>query len=140
MGIEPTSEAWEASILPLYDARTLLIIHNYSKRLRALSGHFPYFPITCRKKPARTLPSGIWPVYRAVIAAELRPFVGEEQQDSSRTTPTYDYSRDETHASLLWEARASSRLDARTQAAPWSRAVAIRASTERQVSSQTEVP
>jgi hypothetical protein len=31
MGIEPTSEAWEASILPLYDARsfpTLLIIHN----------------------------------------------------------------------------------------------------------------
>jgi hypothetical protein len=31
MGIEPTSEAWEASILPLYDARSslyLLIIHN----------------------------------------------------------------------------------------------------------------
>jgi hypothetical protein len=26
MGIEPTSEAWEASILPLYDARSLLII------------------------------------------------------------------------------------------------------------------
>ena len=24
MGIEPTSEAWEASILPLYDARLLL--------------------------------------------------------------------------------------------------------------------
>ncbi len=24
MGIEPTSEAWEASILPLYDARSLL--------------------------------------------------------------------------------------------------------------------
>jgi hypothetical protein len=23
MGIEPTSEAWEASILPLYDARSL---------------------------------------------------------------------------------------------------------------------
>jgi hypothetical protein len=33
MGIEPTSEAWEASILPLYDARSrrlLLIIPNYS--------------------------------------------------------------------------------------------------------------
>jgi hypothetical protein len=26
MGIEPTSEAWEASILPLYDARRLLLI------------------------------------------------------------------------------------------------------------------
>jgi hypothetical protein len=24
MGIEPTSEAWEASILPLYDARSVL--------------------------------------------------------------------------------------------------------------------
>jgi hypothetical protein len=24
MGIEPTSEAWEASILPLYDARSCL--------------------------------------------------------------------------------------------------------------------
>ena len=31
MGIEPTSEAWEASILPLYDARSfcsLLIIRD----------------------------------------------------------------------------------------------------------------
>jgi hypothetical protein len=26
MGIEPTSEAWEASILPLYDARSVLIL------------------------------------------------------------------------------------------------------------------
>ena len=26
MGIEPTSEAWEASILPLYDARSLIEI------------------------------------------------------------------------------------------------------------------
>ena len=26
MGIEPTSEAWEASILPLYDARSGLIL------------------------------------------------------------------------------------------------------------------
>jgi hypothetical protein len=25
MGIEPTSEAWEASILPLYDARSCLL-------------------------------------------------------------------------------------------------------------------
>jgi hypothetical protein len=26
MGIEPTSEAWEASILPLYDARSSFVI------------------------------------------------------------------------------------------------------------------
>jgi hypothetical protein len=26
MGIEPTSEAWEASILPLYDARSMHIV------------------------------------------------------------------------------------------------------------------
>jgi hypothetical protein len=26
MGIEPTSEAWEASILPLYDARSMFLI------------------------------------------------------------------------------------------------------------------
>jgi hypothetical protein len=26
MGIEPMSEAWEASILPLYDARSLFFI------------------------------------------------------------------------------------------------------------------
>ena len=25
MGIEPTSEAWEASILPLYDARSITL-------------------------------------------------------------------------------------------------------------------
>jgi hypothetical protein len=33
MGIEPTSEAWEASILPLYDARS---DHYASKTLQAL--------------------------------------------------------------------------------------------------------
>ena len=35
MGIEPTSEAWEASILPLYDARSSanqLIVHNKETR------------------------------------------------------------------------------------------------------------
>jgi hypothetical protein len=29
MGIEPTSEAWEASILPLYDARSSLWPDDY---------------------------------------------------------------------------------------------------------------
>jgi hypothetical protein len=31
MGIEPTSEAWEASILPLYDARSFLQRIDYTK-------------------------------------------------------------------------------------------------------------
>ena len=30
MGIEPTSEAWEASILPLYDARSSLKLVDYT--------------------------------------------------------------------------------------------------------------
>jgi hypothetical protein len=39
MGIEPTSEAWEASILPLYDARSVGLILS---------------TITARKQPLRT--------------------------------------------------------------------------------------
>jgi hypothetical protein len=31
MGIEPTSEAWEASILPLYDARSFLWFVDYTQ-------------------------------------------------------------------------------------------------------------
>jgi hypothetical protein len=30
MGIEPTSEAWEASILPLYDARSIFQFFDYT--------------------------------------------------------------------------------------------------------------
>ena len=30
MGIEPTSEAWEASILPLYDARSFFPFFDYT--------------------------------------------------------------------------------------------------------------
>jgi hypothetical protein len=40
MGIEPTSEAWEASILPLYDARSPVpeaIIHKSNLRRKGLS-------------------------------------------------------------------------------------------------------
>jgi|HubBroStandDraft_4_1064222.scaffolds.fasta_scaffold136090_1 hypothetical protein len=43
MGIEPTSEAWEASILPLYDARSFfqfLIIHNCALASTDRDGHF----------------------------------------------------------------------------------------------------
>ena len=57
MGIEPTSEAWEASILPLYDARSRandLIVHNNetqrTERLRkfeaAATSAFLDFPRT----------------------------------------------------------------------------------------------
>src|SRR5215472_2981461 len=39
MGIEPTSEAWEASILPLYDARSFrtpaIIPDNFSRSIAA---------------------------------------------------------------------------------------------------------
>ena len=45
MGIEPTSEAWEASILPLYDARSaphnLVIIHK-----QATASTFRPFSVT----------------------------------------------------------------------------------------------
>src|SRR5262249_28159023 len=41
MGIEPTSEAWEASILPLYDARSsilLIILPSWSRNNRDAQG------------------------------------------------------------------------------------------------------
>jgi hypothetical protein len=37
MGIEPTSEAWEASILPLYDARSGLILLQLGRDGNALT-------------------------------------------------------------------------------------------------------
>jgi hypothetical protein len=41
MGIEPTSEAWEASILPLYDARsTYLLARLYPNSTKNV---FPFF-------------------------------------------------------------------------------------------------
>jgi hypothetical protein len=46
MGIEPTSEAWEASILPLYDARSTywpIIPKLRSKRF----GIFAPAPVDC---------------------------------------------------------------------------------------------
>ena len=33
MGIEPTSEAWEASILPLYDARSAFFVVTILEQL-----------------------------------------------------------------------------------------------------------
>ena len=50
MGIEPTSEAWEASILPLYDARSFLQLCDYTQR-----GNGSYRPAT---PPVLQIPSG----------------------------------------------------------------------------------
>ncbi len=44
MGIEPTSEAWEASILPLYDARSLFLIILSNRFSVQRFGLFPLFP------------------------------------------------------------------------------------------------
>ena len=45
MGIEPTSEAWEASILPLYDARSLHLLLDYIRLSdSAYSARAPCFP------------------------------------------------------------------------------------------------
>jgi hypothetical protein len=41
MGIEPTSEAWEASILPLYDARFRLTLPNLPKSCKNSSDPIP---------------------------------------------------------------------------------------------------
>ena len=41
MGIEPTSEAWEASILPLYDARSFLLFGLYTNRAQRVQIPFP---------------------------------------------------------------------------------------------------
>ena len=62
MGIEPTSEAWEASILPLYDARSFLSFVDYTQ------------PSECRYSAAETHASpretGAW-MPRAVVRLDL---------------------------------------------------------------------
>ncbi len=44
MGIEPTSEAWEAPVLPLYDARSLFLIILSNRFSVQRFGLFPRFP------------------------------------------------------------------------------------------------
>jgi hypothetical protein len=53
MGIEPTSEAWEASILPLYDAR---FMHYASKTLVGSQGSYKCELMAGRPRSA----IGIW--------------------------------------------------------------------------------
>jgi hypothetical protein len=40
MGIEPTSEAWEASILPLYDARSEYKLANPAHTGKSMSAKY----------------------------------------------------------------------------------------------------
>ena len=54
MGIEPTSEAWEASILPLYDARSPNNVAKAGTRRKRVV-HCAFTPAV-RKTPA--LPDG----------------------------------------------------------------------------------
>ena len=58
MGIEPTSEAWEASILPLYDARSIryfvIIPKNVSNRTDAMR-RFPGAVLLTNKRSRRKL-------------------------------------------------------------------------------------
>ncbi len=46
MGIEPTSEAWEASILPLYDARSEPYANKPARLLQEFINH--KFMLECR--------------------------------------------------------------------------------------------
>ena len=55
MGIEPTSEAWEASILPLYDARSGLI-------LLQLGGNGHGFPFSIISKISILWPNFLNPI------------------------------------------------------------------------------
>jgi hypothetical protein len=63
MGIEPTSEAWEASILPLYDARSALELVDYTQlsdcSYRPAICHIFQFPAGT---PARICSRGMFPV------------------------------------------------------------------------------
>jgi hypothetical protein len=55
MGIEPTSEAWEASILPLYDARSFFSVFRLyiTARLRVQTGHGVFAIPTAHQNRAR---------------------------------------------------------------------------------------
>ena len=58
MGIEPTSEAWEASILPLYDARSIRYSHIIPKNasLRIGQALLASLKARCLEEHSRSLP------------------------------------------------------------------------------------
>jgi hypothetical protein len=75
MGIEPTSEAWEASILPLYDARSISS-QIYHRPLRA----------AIRRSSRRSLNSATPTISRKLLGRR-GPFelLGGTSRDSIRT-------------------------------------------------------
>jgi hypothetical protein len=67
MGIEPTSEAWEASILPLYDARSDYVLPRlYPNSARKVFAIFLYTARRFRRRPAAQDPP--------TSGGALRPF------------------------------------------------------------------
>ena len=76
MGIEPTSEAWEASILPLYDARSARrIIHE-----RRRTGHFlPLFASPTLAIFSDSPLAGLCWLSRLEILRIVRSFSGDHQ-------------------------------------------------------------
>ena len=85
MGIEPTSEAWEASILPLYDARAASQ-YMYQLALVQLFQNSLGQEVTIRN-----CSSGISPAYLTLISDELCPSSGVGPQDSSQQAPIDSY-------------------------------------------------
>jgi hypothetical protein len=59
MGIEPTSEAWEASILPLYDARS-----SFNILLRIDLAHAGSSDRSDPRRVAQTIPSALCELYK----------------------------------------------------------------------------
>jgi hypothetical protein len=97
MGIEPTSEAWEASILPLYDARSFLVrahlaeLNNCTRRkecaYRAIAAK-PSF-VLCRlaghlSAPVRRPKSRSCRVSKATLAAKIGADFGHFREVSRK--------------------------------------------------------
>ena len=73
MGIEPTSEAWEASILPLYDARSLPLIIQKDELLSKTEGTQPH---TNELQSGRTRPCSVARVLRTSNSTRSIPTKG----------------------------------------------------------------
>ena len=81
MGIEPTSEAWEASILPLYDARSFLLAGRLYiiKRLLVQSGHLAQFSIDSgERNPDCLSQRGAQERHQDLVVREMRRRNAEE--------------------------------------------------------------
>jgi hypothetical protein len=91
MGIEPTSEAWEASILPLYDARSIsLILLNDCLLCTEIYGFdksVPCEPLSSLGKShghgvhAIAQAGGLWPVFKDVAQVCVAKAAGNRRAD-----------------------------------------------------------